>query len=696
MRQSNFVAAFLVCVSAVALVAQQSSTPQTPQPTFRSGTNLVLVDVYPMKDGRIVQNLEQSDFEILEDGKPQKLENFQFVKVEGRVPEEERRDPNTQEEGNALAADAKNRVFVVFLDQLGVSYEGAYRSRRPLVDMLNRIMAPNDLFGVMTQDMRPRDLVLGRKLQTTEEMLAKYWAWGTRESILDTPEEDALSICTHDPKTGQPLGVIDQGIGREMLPALRERRREDAVLTRLEELVDYLGGIRQTRTALMVFTEGWVLFEPNEAILAPLAVFQDYRTVPAIGVTGGRPRVSSSQQAGSLAGCLQEVQRLANLSDRSRYSDLLRRAERANVVFYPVNPRGLIVYDFPINSDAAFAPANIQIQRVNKRDDALLEAAERTGGVAVVKMNDLNKGLEQVAAQLEAYYVLGYYSTNPAFDGKYRQISVKLKVPGVKVSARKGYTAPTKAEMAGLTAPKPAVAPEVAAANAATADALGVLSRIRGSAELYGWGVQTKAGEVTLIAEVAGQLAEAGKWLKGADVQAIVTTGTGDMAGSGRARLDAGVRGVAIKVPVTGDGPWHAQLRLKDGDNAIETSADVLPMARLSRAGASPLLGDPIVFRQDPGGVRPAQPVADFLFRRTERVHIEWTAHGTVDARQARLLDRTGAPLPVGVNVAEKPGSVVAADLVLGPLGPGDYMIELTVSGGGTTSRHLVAIRVQN
>src|SRR5262245_40944168 len=130
MRHSKTVTAFLFLIAAAGLSAQ-SGTPQK-QPTFRSGTNLVLVDVYPMKDGRIVQNLEPTDFEIFEDGKPQKVEDFQFIKVEGRSPEAEKRDPNTQEEGNALAADPKNRAFVVFLDQLGVSVEGAFRARKPL------------------------------------------------------------------------------------------------------------------------------------------------------------------------------------------------------------------------------------------------------------------------------------------------------------------------------------------------------------------------------------------------------------------------------------------------------------------------------------------------------------------------------------------------------------------------------------
>src|SRR5262245_60663047 len=89
-----------------------AQTPQNPQrPVFRGGANLVTVDAYPRRDGRIVEGLTLSDFEVLEDGKPQAIDQFEFVRVEP-VPEADRRDPNNQREMLQLAADPHNRVFV--------------------------------------------------------------------------------------------------------------------------------------------------------------------------------------------------------------------------------------------------------------------------------------------------------------------------------------------------------------------------------------------------------------------------------------------------------------------------------------------------------------------------------------------------------------------------------------------------------
>ena len=86
-----------------------SQTPQTTQrpPVFRAGATFVTVDAYPRRDERIVEGLTKADFQILEDGKPQAVESFEFVKVPLNVSDAERRDPNTKEEGDRWAADAQ-------------------------------------------------------------------------------------------------------------------------------------------------------------------------------------------------------------------------------------------------------------------------------------------------------------------------------------------------------------------------------------------------------------------------------------------------------------------------------------------------------------------------------------------------------------------------------------------------------------
>src|SRR5262245_49879759 len=162
-------------------------------PTSRGGAVLVTVDAYPQQNGKIVEGLTPADFEVFEDGKPQTVENFDFVRVQPARSDDERRDPNSGDEGNKLAADPKNRVFVLFLDAGNVTMSGSNAIRRPLVNTLRDLLAPNDLFGVMTPVMRPRDLVFGRSVTTIEDQLAKYWYWGARGGLVPL-DKDELAL----------------------------------------------------------------------------------------------------------------------------------------------------------------------------------------------------------------------------------------------------------------------------------------------------------------------------------------------------------------------------------------------------------------------------------------------------------------------------------------------------------------------
>ena len=73
------------------MVISSEQTPQQRPPVFRGESVLVTVDVYPQRDGKIVEGLKASDFEVLEDGKPQTVETIEFIRVEPGTPESARR-----------------------------------------------------------------------------------------------------------------------------------------------------------------------------------------------------------------------------------------------------------------------------------------------------------------------------------------------------------------------------------------------------------------------------------------------------------------------------------------------------------------------------------------------------------------------------------------------------------------------------
>ena len=139
-----------------------------------------------------------------------------------------------------------------------------------------------------------------------------------------------------------------------------------------------------------------------------------------------------------------------------------------------------------------------------------------------------------------------------------------------------------------------------------------------------------------------------------------------------------------------GAGPWKVLVRVDGRDSSIDDRLEIKPPA-----GA--VLGDALYFRGTPSAQSALKPVADLEFRRTERVHVEWPIVSSLDQRSARLLDRRGQPLPIEATLTERTatsGSVLAADVNLGPLAPADYVLDVTASHGADTERRLVAFRV--
>src|SRR5437667_2770060 len=146
--------------------AQPPQNP--PQPTFRTEANYVRVDVFPTKDGVPIPDLTQGDFDVLENGAPQRIEQFEHVVIRGNIPQDLRAEPNTVAESRAMAASARARVFVVFLDTYHVDVAASHNIRKPLTDALDRLIGQDDLVGVMTPEMAATDVTFARKTTTIE------------------------------------------------------------------------------------------------------------------------------------------------------------------------------------------------------------------------------------------------------------------------------------------------------------------------------------------------------------------------------------------------------------------------------------------------------------------------------------------------------------------------------------------------
>jgi VWFA-related protein len=559
--------ALLALAVASALVSAQEPQPQ-PQPEtprFRAGTNLVRVDVYATEKGQAALDLTAEDFEVFEDNAAQKIEIFEFVKPRAPVPQEQRTEPRSLLQSRQMAADPSVRLFVLFYDLQNVSIAGAYHANKSVFEFVNTVIGEDDMVGVLTSDMSPLDLTFARRTSAMERYFTANWAWGQRNQAVTTdPVEEALKTCYFGQRSAS--GGLDD---------LISRHREMKTLNALDGLVTHLDGIREERKFVVIFTEGWRLHQPDQRSASP--VEGDVPQGPGVRIgSDGRLTTKEAEGSADYQACEQRRVMLAQADNNQEFQRIMQRANRANVSFYPVDGRGLQVYD----ERYRYNPAQVVATQTNARREALYRMAEATDGIAVVNTNDVSGGLARIVADTSSYYLLSYYSTNSRMDGGFRRIRVRVKKPGIAVRARPGYLAPTDAE---------------ARAGARTAAAASTPARLAPQ-------------EVTRA-----------------------------LAGIDR------------------------------------------------RPGPSPIRA----FRRGPSTGLAYQPVSEPQFRRTERVRIE-LAVGDAAEVTGRLLTRQGQALPLTVQASVKDGEggerTGVAEVVLAPLAPGEYVIELVAQAPGTST----------
>jgi hypothetical protein len=359
-------------------------------------------------------------------------------------------------------------------------------------------------------------------------------------------------------------------------------------------------------------------------------------------------------------------------------------------------------------------------QYLNATMDSLRVLAENTDGRAIVNRNDLAAGMQQITRDSSGYYLIGYSSTQAPTDGKFHEIKVRLKRPGLQVRARKGYWALTTEAAARASAPPKTGTPTPveAALNSAT-------TRPSSAAVIRTW-IGTTRGEggktrVTFVWEpiqrAAGD-ARAGQSEAPARVSLMAVGGDG--APLYRGRIDAGagtpatpgsgtngaspaqVRGGSVTFDAD---PGKMQLRISaEGASSQVLDTEMREISVPDFTGTQPALGTPAVFRartlrdyQQLKADANATPVATREFSRTDRIAIRVAGYGpggTTPALSVRLLNRGGQPMvELQAGESPRPGER-QIEVPLSNLAAGEYVLEIKATGEGGGATELVGFRI--
>ena len=679
-RSTGAVLALMVMLSVSARGTQQpptNSAPTTPgaptapdapdqQPIFRAGINFVRVDaIVTDRQGNPVGDLKETDFEILEDGKPQSIEQFRFVKVDGTAAPESQGRIRTRADEERAAANDDARIFVFFLDDYHVRLGNSMGARKPLMEFVQNNLGPNDLVAVM-YPLSPLDAVTLTR---------------DHQSIIRVLERFEGRKFNYEPRFPQEQRY-------QLYPAeVVERIRRQVSLSAIEGLSVKLGALREGRKAVIIVSEGYGAVLPPQ-LRDPIA------SMPGLGNPNRR-----NPMAGENSIMEDRAEFRGELDVQQEMRDVFSAANRSNTALYTVDPRGLATGEFDINENVGIQRSNSALRQTQ---DTLRTLAAETDGRAFVNRNDFGQAMKQIVADSSAYYLIGYNSTPAPQDGKFHEIKVRVKRPGLEVRARKGYWALTPDEVARATdAPKAGPPPAVNRALSSLAEP----SRGR---VVRTW-VGTARGEngktrVTFVWEPIPP--QPGVRRDTATTVSLIAASPdgeqyfqGDVP-DGPAADGEAPRQATFEVP-----PGRLQLRVGVSGQSGALDADdrevlVPDLTTANIAFATPrvyVARTPRDFQMIRRGEGVA-PTASREFRRTERLVVKidtYVPGNATVAVTARMLNRQGAKL-VDIPVAATAGQPHLIDLPLAAFAPGEYLLEISGSAEGQEPvTELIAFRVE-
>ena len=445
---SPAVVALYLCVLAIqssTLFAQASQSVQTPssdQPVFRLGTDTVEADVIVRdQSGRFVSDLTRDDFELLDEGRPQRIETVYLVTQSNAKGVSAVSATSTSRTGVRRLTAA--RVLVLFFDDEHLLPGGFRRLQQAAEHVVQNVLRTGDLAGIVARGQ----MVANRLTSDREELLAAIRGL--------TPSDETRSRRAEYqswPRIANDIEAerIAAGDANVLDVATRRACEDDAMGCRIARL-----SVQSKANQIVA-----QLYASSQRTLATV------RTLAAGLVRlDGRKTIILLSDGFTLGPFASQVQ------------PIIGQAARSGVTFYGVDARGLARgnrgREFTDSTPADIQESSASASGYDSSEDALNALAVDTGGYVARNVNDFQKAFEDISDHSSTYYVLGYtpHATTP--DGKFHRLTVHVKREGVSVRARKGYLA-VDAPAARLHAPVP---PESVSRDAPTEPAAGEAAR---------------------------------------------------------------------------------------------------------------------------------------------------------------------------------------------------------------------------
>ncbi len=383
--------------------AQVSNAPQGGF-TLKVNSDLVLTNVVvrDAKNGELVNGLTASDFSVYENGKQQRIETFDYENVDMAKPLSEATvsglavGPELNGQKAVVVAkpeDLRNhRLIVMFFDLTSMQPEDLDRAVEGAQTFLKTKLQPADLVALVS---------LGDTLKVDQDFTADKDALINEVGVYNGTESQGFaSGATADTNqtedtssyTADESEYNDLNTDRELF-ALRTVAQTLAKINEKKSLLFFSGGIQRDGIENQASMRATI----DAAVRANLSIYSvDTRGLQAVGPLG-------DASSGSLRG-------------NSAYSG---RAAANNI------------------------SSNFDSQEV------MASLSTDTGGKAFFDSNDFAPAFAQVQHDTSAFYAIGFRSTNPMRDGKYRKLTVKVKRQGVKLEYRPGYYAPADFKHSG-------------------------------------------------------------------------------------------------------------------------------------------------------------------------------------------------------------------------------------------------------